>query len=155
MRRVSRQPKQRRAGVSGVEDVLVRFGQCCQPLPGERIVGFITRGRGVTVHAQDCPRVLETDPQRRVDVSGTTARAAPRAVKIEVTCVDRPGLLAAMTKAISATGINISRAQVQSTPDKQALNSFETMVGTADQLNKVIRSIGKLRGVIRVSRPRT
>ena len=67
MRLVSRQPKSG-VRVSGVEDMLVRFGKCCQPLPGERIVGFITRGRGVTVHAHDCPKVLETDPQRRVDV---------------------------------------------------------------------------------------
>ena len=63
-------------------------------------------------------------------------------------------MLAGITKAISAVGVNITRAQVQSTPDKQALNSFEIMVGTADQLNRVIRAIGRLRGVIRVSRPR-
>src|SRR5262249_15734774 len=62
--------RQSRRGVrvSGVEDVLVRFGKCCSPLPGERITGFITRGRGVTVHGLDCPKVLESDPQRRIDV---------------------------------------------------------------------------------------
>ena len=140
--------------VSGVEDVLVRFGRCCDPLPGERILGFITRGRGVTVHAVDCPRVLESDPQRRVEVVWESGANGARAVNLEVVCVDEPGMLAGITKAISAVGVNITRAQVQSTPDKQALNSFEIMVGTADQLNKVIRAIGKLRGVIRVSRPR-
>jgi GTP pyrophosphokinase len=141
--------------VSGVEDVLVRFGKCCDPLPGERILGFITRGRGVTVHALDCPRVLESDPQRRVEVVWESGANGVRAINLDVVCVDEPGMLAAITKSISAVGVNISRAQVQSTPDKQALNSFEIMVGTADQLNKVIRAIGKLRGVIRVSRPRT
>jgi guanosine-3',5'-bis(diphosphate) 3'-pyrophosphohydrolase len=140
--------------VSGVEDVLVRFGKCCDPLPGERILGFITRGRGVTVHATDCPRVLESDPQRRVEVVWESGANGARLVNLEVVCIDQPGMLAAITKSISAIGVNISRAQVQSTPDKQALNSFEIMVGTADQLNKVIRAIGKLRGVIRVSRPR-
>ena len=140
--------------VSGVDDVLVRFGKCCEPLPGERILGFITRGRGVTVHAIDCPRVLESDPQRRVEVVWETGASALRQVSLEVVCVDRPGMLAAITKSISAAGVNISRAQVQSTPDNQALNRFEVMVGTADQLNRVIRAIGKLRGVIRVSRPR-
>jgi len=140
--------------VSGVGDVLVRFGKCCEPLPGERILGFITRGRGVTVHAIDCPRVLESDPQRRVEVVWETGASALRQVSLEVVCVDRPGMLAAITKSISAAGVNISRAQVQSTPDNQALNRFEVMVGTADQLNRVIRAIGKLRGVIRVSRPR-
>jgi guanosine-3',5'-bis(diphosphate) 3'-pyrophosphohydrolase len=140
--------------VSGVEDVLVRFGKCCDPLPGERILGFITRGRGVTVHAIDCPRVLESDPQRRVEVVWESGANGARPVNLEVVCVDQPGMLAAITKSISAVGVNITRAQVQSTPDKQALNSFEVMVGTADQLNKVIRAIGRLRGVIRVSRPR-
>jgi GTP pyrophosphokinase len=140
--------------VSGVEDVLVRFGRCCDPLPGERILGFITRGRGVTVHALDCPRVLESDPQRRIEVVWQSGANGARAVNLEVVCVDEPGMLAAITKSISGAGVNITRAQVQSTPDKQALNSFEIMVGTADQLNRVIRAIGKLRGVIRVSRPR-
>jgi len=140
--------------VSGVEDVLVRFGRCCDPLPGERILGFITRGRGVTVHAIDCPRVLESDPHRRVEVVWESGANGIRPVNLEVVCVDQPGMLAAITRSISSAGVNISRAQVQSTPDKQAVNSFEVMVGTADQLNRVIRAIGRLRGVIRVSRPR-
>jgi GTP pyrophosphokinase len=140
--------------VSGVEDVLVRFGRCCDPLPGERIVGFITRGRGVTVHTMDCPRVLESDPQRRVDVQWESGASGMRPINLEVVCVDQPGMLAAITKSISSAGVNIRRAQVHSTPDQQALNTFEVMVETADQLNRVIRSIGKLRGVIRVSRPR-
>jgi GTP pyrophosphokinase len=140
--------------VSGVEDVLVRFGRCCDPLPGERILGFITRGRGVTVHTIDCPRVLESDPQRRVEVVWESGANGVRAVNLEVVCVDQPGMLASITRSISSAGVNISRAQVQSTPDKQAINSFEVMVGTADQLNRVIRAIGRLRGVIRVSRPR-
>jgi GTP pyrophosphokinase len=140
--------------VSGVEDVLVRFGRCCDPLPGERILGFITRGRGVTVHAIDCPRVLESDPHRRVEVVWESGANGVRSVSLEVVCVDQPGMLAAITRSISSAGVNISRAQVHSTPDKQAVNSFEVMVGTADQLNRVIRAIGRLRGVIRVSRPR-
>ena len=79
MRLVSRQPKSG-VRVSGVEDMLVRFGKCCQPLPGERIAGFITRGRGVTVHALDCPKVLESDPQRRIDVQWENGKGTPRAV---------------------------------------------------------------------------
>jgi GTP diphosphokinase / guanosine-3',5'-bis(diphosphate) 3'-diphosphatase len=155
MRLVSRQPKSG-VRVSGVEDVLVRFGQCCQPLPGERIAGFITRGRGVTVHAQDCPKVLETDPQRRIDVQWDNGKSGmPRAVKIEVTCVDRPGLLAAMSKAISSTGINIARAQVHAMGDHKAQNTFELMVGNMDELNSVMRNLGRVRGVMKVHRVRT
>ncbi|HUI27165.1 MAG TPA: bifunctional (p)ppGpp synthetase/guanosine-3',5'-bis(diphosphate) 3'-pyrophosphohydrolase [Candidatus Kryptonia bacterium] len=141
--------------VSGVEDTLVRFGKCCDPLPGERILGFITRGRGVTVHAIDCPRVLESDPQRRVEVMWEDgAQAALRRVTVEVSCVDEPGLLAAMSKAISGAGVNISRAQVKSIPDKRAVNTFEVMVGDANQLNRVMRALGKVRGVTRVARAR-
>ena len=95
--------------VSGIDDVMVRFGRCCNPLPGERIIGFITRGRGVTVHAIDCLRVMESDPQRRVEVAWDGAAGHFRPVQVEVTGVDAPGLLAAMSKAISSAGINISR----------------------------------------------
>jgi GTP diphosphokinase / guanosine-3',5'-bis(diphosphate) 3'-diphosphatase len=147
---------QSKAGVrvSGVDDMLVRFGKCCDPLPGERILGFITRGRGVTVHAVDCPRVLESDPQRRVEVVWDDGASGPRPVTVEVMCIDEPGLLAAMSKAISAAGVNISRAHVRSVPDKKAVNTFEVLVSSADQLNRVIRSIGKVRGVMKVGRAR-
>jgi guanosine-3',5'-bis(diphosphate) 3'-pyrophosphohydrolase len=153
MRLVSRQPKSG-VRVSGVEDMLVRFAKCCQPLPGERIAGFITRGRGVTVHAFDCPKVLETDPQRRVDVQWEDGKGIPRAVRLEVTCVDRPGLLAAMSKAISSTGTNIARAQVHAAGERQAANTFELMVTTLDELNLVMRNLGRVRGVIKVHRVR-
>jgi GTP diphosphokinase / guanosine-3',5'-bis(diphosphate) 3'-diphosphatase len=141
--------------VSGVEDVLVRFGKCCSPLPGERITGFITRGRGVTVHGLDCPKVLESDPQRRIDVQWENGNGTPRPVRVEVTCVDRPGLLAAMSKAISSAGINITRAQVHGLGDRKAQNVFEVMVTSADELNRVMRNLGRVRGVMRVARVRT
>jgi len=141
--------------VSGVEDVLVRFGKCCSPLPGERITGFITRGRGVTVHALDCPKVLESDPQRRIEVQWDDGKGTPRAVKVEVTCVDRPGLLAAMSKAISSAGVNITRAQVHPTGDHKSQNTCELMVGSVDELNTVMKNLGRVRGVMRVTRMRT
>jgi GTP pyrophosphokinase len=149
--------RQSRGGVkvSGVDDVMVRFGRCCNPLPGERIVGFITRGRGVTVHALDCLRVMESDPQRRVDVDWDGAVGNFRPVQLEVMCVDSPGLLAAMSKAIAATGVNITRAQVRSTPDRKALNTFEVMVDSVDALNRVMRGLGKVKGVMKVQRVRT
>jgi guanosine-3',5'-bis(diphosphate) 3'-pyrophosphohydrolase len=153
-RLVSRQTKSG-VQVSGVEDVLVRFGKCCSPLPGERITGFITRGRGVTVHALDCPKVLESDPQRRIEVQWEDGKGTPRAVKVEVTCVDRPGLLAAMSKAISSAGINISRAHVHALGDRKAQNVFEVMVASADELNRVMRNLGRVRGVMKVARVRT
>ena len=140
--------------ISGVEDMLIRFGKCCDPLPGERILGFVTRGRGVTVHAVDCPRVLESDTERRVEAVWENGAVAARPVTVEVMCIDEPGLLAAISKAISSVGVNISRAQVRSVPDKKAVNTFEVVVSSADQLNRVIRSLGKVRGVMKVARAR-
>ena len=140
--------------VSGVDDVMVRFGRCCNPLPGERIIGFITRGRGVTVHAIDCLRVMESDPQRRVEVSWDPTDGHLRPVQIEVTAVDAPGLLAAMSKAISSAGINISRAEVRTGIDETAVNVFEVMVDSVDVLNRVMRGLGKVKGVMKVQRVR-
>jgi GTP pyrophosphokinase len=153
MRLVSRQSKSG-VKVSGIEDVLVRFGKCCSPLPGERITGFITRGRGVTVHAHDCPKVLDSDPQRRIDVQWENGKGAPRPVKLEVTCVDRPGLLAAMSKAISAAGINIAGARVQNVGDHKAQNTFELVVSSLDELSRVMRNLARVRGVMKVERVR-
>ncbi len=138
--------------VSGVEDMLVRFGRCCNPLPGETIAGFITRGRGVTVHSASCPRVLESDPARRVDVVWDGAATVPRSVSVEVVSADQPGMLASISRVISSSGINIARAEVRTDGQEQAVSSFQLMVTSAEVLNQVMRSIGKLRGVRRVSR---
>jgi GTP pyrophosphokinase len=152
-RLVSRQTKGG-VRVSGVDDVMVRFGRCCNPLPGERIVGFITRGRGVTVHSIDCMRVMESDPQRRVEVEWDTVPGHFRPVQIEVVGIDSPGLLAAMSRAIASAGVNITGAQVRTVPDKRALNTFEVMVDNVDSLNRVMRGLGKVKGVMKVSRVR-
>jgi GTP diphosphokinase / guanosine-3',5'-bis(diphosphate) 3'-diphosphatase len=139
--------------VSGVGDMLVRFARCCNPLPGEAITGFITRGRGVTVHLAGCPHALATDPQRRVPVVWKAGDETPRPIRLEVLCVDQPGLLAAMSKAIAAAGVNISTAEVKTTGnDGRALSFFELKVTNAAQLNNLMHSIAAIDGVMRVSR---
>ena len=139
--------------VSGVGDMLVRFARCCNPLPGEAITGFITRGRGVTVHLAGCPHALATDPQRRVPVVWKAGEETPRPIRLEVLCVDQPGLLAAMSKAIAAAGVNISTAEVKTTGnDGRALSLFELKVTNAAQLNNLMHSIAAIDGVMRVSR---
>ncbi|HYL59430.1 MAG TPA: bifunctional (p)ppGpp synthetase/guanosine-3',5'-bis(diphosphate) 3'-pyrophosphohydrolase [Candidatus Acidoferrales bacterium] len=139
--------------VSGVGDMLVRFARCCNPLPGEAITGFITRGRGVTVHVAGCPHALNTDPQRRVPVVWKDGEEAPRPIRLEVLCADQPGLLAAMTKAIASAGVNISTAEVKTHgSDGRALSVFEVSVTSARQLNNLMNSIGAIDGVMRVSR---
>jgi GTP pyrophosphokinase len=154
-RAVARRPGASGVKVSGVDDVLVRFARCCDPLPGERIVGFITRGRGVTVHAMGCVKVLEADPQRRVDCVWDEVARSPRPVRLEVMCIDEPGQLAAITKAIAQSGINISKAESRSVPDRKALNTFEVMVEHADDLTRMMRNLTRVKGVMRVERLRT
>lgn len=140
--------------VGGIDDVMVRFARCCSPVPGERIVGFLTRGRGVTVHTVDCPRVLESDPQRRIDVAWRDNAETKQSVRVEVVCVNEPGLLSAVSGAISAVGANINRASVRELPDQKALNIFEVTVQHIDQLQRMLRNVSKVRGVVKVARAR-
>jgi guanosine-3',5'-bis(diphosphate) 3'-pyrophosphohydrolase len=140
--------------VKGIDDVLIRFALCCHPLPGERIVGFITRGRGVTVHTVGCPTVLESDPHRKIEVSWEEGGQAPRPVKIEVTCIDQPGLLAAISSAITGANANIARAQVRTFSGQKALNTFEVMIKNSEQLKNVLESVSKVKGVYKAVRAR-
>ncbi len=137
--------------VSGLENVLIRFAKCCEPLPGDRIVGFITRGRGVTVHFADCAQVLDSDPLRRVDVGWDNEIKAPRRVKITVHSQDQRGLLANVTQAITKNGANITSAQIKTDHGKAVIN-FEITVEDAQQLDKLKRGIEMVVGVIKVER---
>jgi GTP diphosphokinase / guanosine-3',5'-bis(diphosphate) 3'-diphosphatase len=138
--------------ISGIDDVMVRFGKCCNPVPGDEIVGFITRGRGVTVHTSDCSLAAETDPERRIDVAWSKGKGTLLPVKIKVTCHDEKGILAGITLAITNCEANIVSASVQSTLDKRGENTFEVDVTDLDHLNRVINNIMKVKGVIKVER---
>ena len=105
--------------MSGQPDVLVRFARCCAPLPGDEVIGFVTRGRGVTVHQKDCAKTFELDPARRIDVQWDTDATAPWSIRVRVHSLDRPGLLAKVTKTISAAGINIGAAQISTHRGRQ------------------------------------
>ncbi len=142
-------------GRSGVQvgrigDNLVRFGRCCNPLPGERIRGVLTRDKGVTVHEVECQCLLESDPQRHVEVSWDNADDFTRTVTVEVLSEDRPGLLAAMSEAISSVEVNITSANVRTLSDNRALNRFAVMVRSAEDFKRVINSLDKVRGVVKV-----
>ncbi|HEY6008095.1 MAG TPA: TGS domain-containing protein, partial [Geobacteraceae bacterium] len=138
--------------ISGVDDVLVRFGKCCNPVPGDDIVGFITRGRGVTIHTADCVFGQESDPERRIDVTWSKDKKTALPVKIRVECHDEKGILATITTAITNCEANIVSASIQSTVDKRGLNTFEVEVTDLAHLNRVIRNVLKVSGVIRVDR---
>jgi GTP pyrophosphokinase len=140
--------------VSGLADVLVRFGGCCDPLPGDDVIGFVTRGRGVTVHVSDCPRVFELDPERRIDVQWDTETAVARRIKIKVSSRDQPGILAKITKSISAAGINIGAATITTGQGESATQSFELWVTDLNSLNAVMKEIQRVKGVRSVERIR-
>jgi GTP pyrophosphokinase len=148
--------KQSKSGikVKGIDDVMARFPRCCSPLPGEDVIGFVTRGRGVTVHSIGCVKVLDSDPERRIEVTWDRGIESVRPVNIEVICVDQPGLLAAVTSAISASSANIAGAQCRTTEDQTAKNTFQVMISDSDQLKRVIRNVSRVKGVISVYRAR-
>lgn len=140
--------------IGGLDDVLVRFGKCCNPVPGDEIIGFITRGKGVTVHAADCQFALESDPERRVDVAWSKFKTAVLPVKIRVLCHDVKGILATISLAITNCEANIASAQIQSTIDQRGENIFEVNVTDLAHLQKVMNSLMKIKGVIKVERMR-
>ena len=140
--------------VSTTDDAVVRFARCCRPLAGEPIVGFMTRGRGVTVHAQDCERLVGTDEGRHVDVGWEEGARAPTVVKLEVVSRDRTGLLAAMSHAIASAGVNIDRAYVRTTGANTALNVFDITLLCVDDLERVSENLRRVAGVRDVRRIR-
>jgi GTP pyrophosphokinase len=138
--------------VGGMEDIMIRYAKCCNPLPGDEIVGFITRGQGVTIHTADCPFVTESDPERRIDVTWAKGKSAALPVKLRVFCMDEKGILANMTMAITNAEANIVSAQIKSTIDKRGENIFELNVTDLNHLNKVMNALLKVKGVIKVER---
>ena len=140
--------------VGGLDHVLVRFGKCCAPLPGDPVEGFITRGRGVTVHARDCPKIFHLDPERRVPVDWEGEPETVRTVKVRVVSEDRPGLLAAISNRISAEGINIGGGQITTSGNNRAVQTFELSVKNRRELDAVIVQLSKIRGVLSVERVR-
>ncbi len=137
--------------IGGVDDVLVRYGKCCAPVPGDPIVGFITRGRGVTVHVQGCRKAMEADPERRVDVAWDVHGDFKRVVNLKVMSDDRKGLLARMSETFAEVGVNIVQANARANGDG-AVSTFEVEIADVKQLNDVLRAIGKIPGVHSVER---
>jgi GTP pyrophosphokinase len=142
--------------ITDIEDILVRFAKCCNPIPGDEIVGYISRGRGVTVHTVTCPNVAEMDGERIVDVQWNIKEKQTYPVHMRVVCRDKKGLLAEVSTVISSMDINISHAEVETRPaDMQAILSFEVNVNDLQQFNQILAAIKKLKSVISVDRVRT
>ena len=140
--------------VDGLDDVIVRYSRCCNPVPGDPIVGFVTRGRGVAIHTGDCRHVGDADPDRRIEVYWDVSSKHTHTISLSVMCANRPGLLAGISNALSECGINIASATCRTETDR-AINQFEVTVENLDQLKNAMRSIERIRGVLAVERMRS
>ena len=141
--------------LTGIEDIMVRFAKCCNPIPGDEILGYISRGRGITVHTAHCSSAGKMDPERIVDVQWNIKEKQTYPVNMRVYCRDKKGLLAEVSTVISSLDINISHAEVETKPaDMQAILSFKLDVNDLQQFNQVLLAIRKLKSVISVERVR-
>ena len=108
--------------IKGVDDVLVRYAQCCDPLPGDPIVGFITRGRGVTVHTADCPNVKNLEPERLIAIAWEGHEDKPYPAKVSIKARNVPGALASIAAILAEQGVNIDTGTFISNEDKTSYN---------------------------------
>jgi GTP pyrophosphokinase len=142
--------------VSGLDDIMIHLSKCCNPVPGDQIIGFITRGRGLSIHTVDCPNIdeLDYDQDRLVEVDWDKRIAATHPVDISVLTLDRPGLLASVSASIAGAGANISQAEIITTEDKKATLHFVIDITDTKHLEKVLKSIEKVEGVLQARRVR-
>jgi GTP pyrophosphokinase len=140
--------------IKGIDNVMVRYAGCCNPVPGDKVVGFITRGRGVTIHTADCQNAMDDDPHRKVDVEWDSTKEYSYPVRIRIYSEDKKGLLAEISNSISSNGANIKNARVDTTEDRKAVSTFEVEIRDLAHLNKVIKALGKIKGVRQVERMR-
>ncbi|CAN5493717.1 bifunctional (p)ppGpp synthetase/guanosine-3',5'-bis(diphosphate) 3'-pyrophosphohydrolase [soil metagenome] len=142
--------------VRGVGDLLVRFSKCCHPIPGDPIVGFITRGRGVTVHLGTCPTVVnERDVERLIDVEWETQVQQTYPIAIRVEAYDRTGLLSEISNVVAESKINIMAANVTVQPDHRATVQATLEVASVAQLSRVMSRLEQLKDVYAVQRDYT
>ncbi|HZS12301.1 MAG TPA: bifunctional (p)ppGpp synthetase/guanosine-3',5'-bis(diphosphate) 3'-pyrophosphohydrolase [Nitrospirales bacterium] len=151
-------PPDKGVKVKGGRDLLMQLSRCCNPVPGDRIMGYITRGRGLTIHSVGCPNLeaLDYDRERLVEVDwDTTAVPSTHAVKVSVVAVDKPGVLANVSTSISGCNANISRAEITTREDRKAQLDFIIEVQDTAHVTKVLSALEKLEGVITAKRVRS
>jgi GTP pyrophosphokinase len=140
--------------VDGVEDMLLHLGRCCNPIPGDDIVAFVTRGRGVTVHTRACDTVRQSDPDRILSAHWVSASQGLYDVPVTVHCLDEPGVLARVTKEIGDRKANIASILTRSMGDAQTEVRMVLQVEDQSRLDGIIRALRHVRGVVYVDRLR-
>ena len=139
--------------IQGMDNLMVRYSRCCQPVPGDPVVGYVTRGRGVSIHRKDCPNVLflSRDPERRIEIEWAAEKGDRFFVKLFMQGTDRRGLLTDVAEAISSTGTDISHADMRAHGGGMH-GEFVVEVRDLAQLEKVRHAIGRVKGVLDVER---
>ncbi len=139
--------------VGGTDNLMIRFARCCNPIPGDQIIGFITRGRGISVHRQDCPNVgyFSSDSERKIDVQWDQGNQKKYLVNLEITGSDRAGLLNDISQVYSEFGANITEGVIK-TLNQQAKIYFKIEIRNLNQLKQIFRRIQKIKGIENVRR---
>ncbi len=142
--------------VGGEKDVLMQLSKCCNPVPGDRIMGYITRGRGLTIHSLGCPNLeaLDYERDRLVEVEWDSGIEGTHSVKVSVLTIDRTGVLANVSSAISGSQANISRAEIRTREDQKAVLDFVIEVTNTLHLDRTLQAIERVDGVITAKRIR-
>jgi GTP pyrophosphokinase len=139
--------------IQGVDGLMVRYAQCCQPVPGDLVVGYVTQGRGISIHRNDCPNLLtlSDETERRVEIDWQEVEGEVREVRLAVSGEDRRGLYADICEAISETGTNIRSAELAS-KDGAVFGSVLVEVENHTHLHKVLRAVRRVKGVTEIAR---
>jgi len=138
--------------IQGVDGLMVRYAQCCQPVPGDTVVGYVTQGRGISIHRADCPNLLTLEgTDRRVEIDWQEQTGETYAVRLQLTGEDRRGLYADVMQAISQTGTNIRGADLHS-KDANVVGNIFVEVDNLPHLAKVLKAIRKVKGVSTIER---
>ncbi|MDR2337921.1 MAG: bifunctional (p)ppGpp synthetase/guanosine-3',5'-bis(diphosphate) 3'-pyrophosphohydrolase [Deltaproteobacteria bacterium] len=138
--------------ISGMDRVVFRFARCCEPLPGDEIVGFVTRGRGVAIHKKNCKQIMDFDTHRLIDVSWDTKLKLTRNMYIRIITTNEIGVLVAITQCIASFNINVLSAKSNPMPNNKMLNLFKITLENNTQAGSLLNAIEKLNGVITVER---
>lgn len=139
--------------VKGVDNIKVRFSKCCSPVPGDEIIGYITRGRGVSVHRSDCPNVQDLDIQERfIDVEWDTDKKTSYQAEIQIKATDRSGLLTQITQLLTDMKLTVTSLNARTNKEKTALINMTLEIKDIEQLKELMKKIKRLEGVIDVYR---
>jgi GTP pyrophosphokinase len=138
--------------IEGVDDMLVRISQCCLPVPGDPIMGFITTGRGISIHKANCQNLQATDPQRRIDVSWSAGAKTVHRAQVYLVTQNKKGMLAAISNAISMDDANIVELEAKTNVDNLSTSNIVLEVEDLDHLSRLLQHLRKLDGVIEARR---